>query len=143
MRVTIDYAAKNHAIVVLSVVLAVLLVCLIYVWRRSRKFSLLLAICGYDVLLTALFVAGLIIDDGYGVAFVPVMIATLPSYFLVPALAQTPIIHWFEGYLGNFILMVVICGGINSIGLYLIAKLIDRIRRPHQESELRTQDPHL
>jgi hypothetical protein len=143
MRVTIDYVARNNAMMVLSAVLAVLLVCLVYVWRRRRTFSLLVAICCYDVLLTALFIVGLLIDDGYGVAFVPVMIATLPSYFLVPALAQTPIIHWFEGYLGNFILMVVICGGTNSLGFYLIAKLINRVRRPHHESELRTQDPHL
>jgi hypothetical protein len=143
LRVTVDYATRNIAVAISSAIIAILVPALVYIFRRNRRIGPLSTIGCYYVLLIALFIVGLLRDDGYGVAFLPVLIATLPSYLLVPILAQWPIIHLFEGYLGNFVLVIVICGGLNSLAFYLIAKLIGHARRQPDKSTNTTPDLHL
>jgi drug/metabolite transporter (DMT)-like permease len=143
LRVTVDHATRNIAVGILTAMLAVLVAILSYVFRRNRRLSPLPVIGVYYALLMVLFIGGSLLDDGYGMAFVPLMIATVPSSFLVPILAQWPVIHWFEGYLGNFVLIVVLCGGLNSLAFYLIAKLVGGAHRQHAKATATTPDPRL
>jgi hypothetical protein len=120
MQTKVDHTA----ITILSVVLPILLATLAYAFHRSRKLSPLLIIGGYYAVLIAFFVVGLLEAYGYGWGFFPLVIATMPSYFLV-ALLPGWVGHWFgSGYFGNFVLIVVVCGGLNSLAFYLIAMAV-------------------
>jgi hypothetical protein len=92
-------------------------------YRSGERKRLVLVLLGYNELLLALFVVGLLTDDGFGWAFLPLMICTAPWSFLAPALAHGPVGGWFaSGLAGNFVMLVVLCGGVNSLLLYLIVK---------------------
>ncbi|HZQ43230.1 MAG TPA: hypothetical protein VFA99_08255 [Acidobacteriaceae bacterium] len=88
-----------------------------------------MALFGYNILLMALFILGLLADDGFGWAFLPLLLCTAPWSFII----NTVLLHagfaagWFDGLIGNFILFVVLCGGTNSALLYL---LITRVIYP-------------
>ncbi len=112
-----------------AVILVVVMVAMFFVGRRLHRSAerkrVVLALFGYNELLLALFVVGLLTDDGFGWAFLPLMICTAPWSFLAPALAHGPVGSWFaSGLTGNFILLVVLCGGVNSLLLYLIVKRV-------------------
>ncbi|MBT9331495.1 hypothetical protein [Paracidobacterium acidisoli] len=129
METHIDHAVRNMGLLMLSVTLVVLLGTLIYAFRRSRKFSPLMVIGGYYTILIILFMDGLLQEYGYGGGFFPLAIATLPSYFLVAILPEGAMSHWFaSGLLGNFVLIVVICGGLNSLVFYMVMKLVHSAR---------------
>jgi hypothetical protein len=124
MQIKLDHTSRNMAITTLSIVLPILLASLSYAFYRSRKLSPLLVIGGYQALLVGLFMVGLLEAYGYGWGFFPLVIATMPSYFVV-ALLPNSSSHWFaSGLLGNFVLLVVLCGGMNSLAFYLIAMAI-------------------
>lgn len=134
MQTHIDHAARNMALSILLVVLSILLLCLIYAFRKHRKFSPRLVIGGYYAILIALFTVGLLQEYGYGWGFFPLVIATLPFYFLVAILPQGVMSHWFaSGYLGNFVLIVIICGGLNSLAFYLIVTLVRQFSGQHEK----------
>ena len=131
MQTPIDHASRNMGLLILSVILMALLGTLVYAFRRRRKFSPLLVIGWYYAVLIILFMVGLLQEYGYGWGFFPLVIATLPSYFLVAILPEGAMSHWFaSGLLGNFVLIVVICGGLNSLAFYLIAMLIRQAGGP-------------
>jgi hypothetical protein len=135
MQIKVDQTARNMAITTLSILLSVLLASLCYAFYRSRRLSPLLIIGGYQAILIALFMVGLLEAYGYGWGFFPLVIATMPSYFLVALLPNSPG-HWFaSGYLGNFVLIVVLCGGLNSLAFYLIAMAV---RHPPYSTRPRT-----
>jgi hypothetical protein len=101
MQIKVDHTATRMAVSTLSIVLSILLATLAYAFHRSRKLSPLLIIGGYYALLIALFMVGLLEASSYGWGFFPLVIATMPSYFLV-ALLPNSASHWFaSGYLGN------------------------------------------
>ena len=94
-------------------------------YRSSERKRIVLAVFSYNELLMALFIVGLLVDDGFGWAFLPLMVCTAPWSFLAPALAHGPIGGWFaSGLIGNFVLLVVLCGGLDSLLLYLILKRV-------------------
>jgi hypothetical protein len=134
MHPMINYAARNATLAALSVLLIGLLALLAYTYRRTRKVTPLLIIGFYYVLLTLLSVYGLIRDDGYGWAFLPMVIATMPSYLLTTFLREGALAHWFaSGYFGSFVLAFVICGGLNSLGFYLITKFVGQALHPQEK----------
>jgi|SRR5271156_4361475 hypothetical protein len=138
MQTHIDHAARNMDLSILSIMLLVLLGTLVYAFRKGRKFSPLLVIGSYYVILITLFMVGLLQEYGYGWGFFPLVIATLPSYFLVAILPEGVMSHWLaSGLLGNFVLIVVICGGLNSLAFYLIATLARQ--SPNQPDKLAGQ----
>ncbi len=144
METHIDHAVRNMGLLMLSVALGVLSGTLIYAFRRSRRFSPLMVIGGYYAILIILFMDGLLQEYGYGGGFFPLAIATLPSYFLVAILPEGAMSHWFaSGLLGNFVLIVVICGGLNSLVFYLVMKLIRSARHQPDKSTVTTPDRHL
>jgi hypothetical protein len=101
--------------------------------RRNGRKGPLLILCGYNMLLLALFIVGLLFDDGFGWAFVPLALCTAPWSFFVSSVLPVSVDKWFgSGLIGNFVLLVIICGGINSFLLYLIVKGVFSIspRRP-------------
>lgn len=96
-------------------------------WLRSRQSGskgVLTVLCGYNMLLMALFILGLLADDGFGWAFFPLMVSTAPWSFVLPPI----LLHWTNGnwfgfdLIGNFTLLVLVCGGINSALLYLLMR---------------------
>jgi hypothetical protein len=124
MYVKVDYSARNMTVTILSVVLTIWLASLAYAFHRSRKVSPSLIIGCYYALLITLFITGSLEAYGYGWGFFPLVIATMPSYLLVSILPDEAG-RWFaSGYLGNFVLIVVLCGGLNSLLFYLIAMAI-------------------
>jgi len=139
----IDHAVRNMGLLMLSVTLVILAGTLIYAFRRCRRFSPLMVIGGYYAILIILFMDGLLQEYGYGGGFFPLAIATLPSYFLVAILPEGAMSHWFaSGLLGNFVLIVVICGGLNSLVFYLVMKLIRGAHRQPDKSTVTTPDRH-
>jgi hypothetical protein len=133
----IDHTARNMAVTTLSIALPTLLATLVLTFRRTRKMSPLLIIGGYYAFLIILFIVGSLEEYGYGWGFFPLAIATLPSYFILAILPKGAITHWFaSGYLGNFVLIVVGCGGLNSLAFYLLAKLVCHASRlPEKPAE--------
>ncbi len=121
--IAMNYAVRNGAVAVLAVLFVLVAV---FCWQRSRRSTrpwLFRVVGGYILLLLALFVLGIIRDDGYGWGFLPFMIAAAPWSFFAPALAHGPAGSWLvSGLLGNFILFVVLCGGINSLLLYALVR---------------------
>lgn len=94
-------------------------------WRRPNWLHAVLG--GYGTFLIALFLRGVLIDDGYGWAFLPLLIATAPWSFLMLWLIRW-IPAWFaSGLLGNFVLIVILCGGLNCLMAFFVAS---RIRHP-------------
>ena len=123
--VRIDYVSRNIAVAILSSMLLTLSFTALYLFRRKGKLSPILAINVYYLFLIASSIVGLLIDDGYGWGFLPVIVATMPSYLLVPVLTQGAIGRWLaNGYFGSFVLVFVICGGMNSLAFYLITRLV-------------------
>ncbi len=119
----IDYGPRYLGAAVLS---AGIILLATMCWKRFRhggRQRLLAVLYGYNVLLMALFIVGLLADDGYGWAFVPLMICTAPWSFLAPAVVHGTVGNWFaSGLTGNFVLFVVLCGGINSLLLYVVIR---------------------
>lgn len=73
-------------------------------YRSKERKRFVFALLGYNELLLALFVVGLLTDDGFGWAFLPLMICTAPWSFLAPALAHGLVGSWFaSGLTGNFV----------------------------------------
>ena len=94
-------------------------------YRSSKWSRIVLALFGYNEFLIALFILGLLADDGFGWAFVPLMVCTAPWSFLSTALVHGFIGTWFaSGLIGNFVLLVVLCGGLDSLLLYLMLKSV-------------------
>jgi hypothetical protein len=119
------HGAKEGGVALLSALCVFLaIVCWRAVRGRNRCWWALL-VASYNLILLALFIAGLVWDDGYGWAFLPLMIAVAPWSFLAPLLARGAVGGWFaSGIVGNFVLFVVLCGGINSLLLYLLARRV-------------------
>ena len=90
--------------------------------RRERRRWLLTILSTYTALLLSLFAYGLLRDDGYGWAFLPLLIATLPWSFFAMLLIKTLGAGWFAGSLfGNFVLIVAVCGGMNELLAFVLA----------------------
>lgn len=101
--------------------------------HQRRNMPVCWVLGGYNCLVLASFLLGLLRDDGYGWAFVLTMIATLPWSMCVPMLLSGVLGGWFPatpvgGLLANFVIFVVICGGMNSALLYF---LMARVFRGH------------
>jgi hypothetical protein len=124
MHVThMDHGPRYLGAVVLTVAIIVLAALCRRQFQRSTQRGLLVVLHGYSILLFALFIVGLLADDGYGVAFIPLMVCSAPWSFLAPGLLHGPIGNWFAtGLIGNFVLLVVLCGGMNCILLCLIIR---------------------
>ena len=91
--------------------------------RTERKRIIILALFGYNELLLTMFIYGLLTDDGFGWAFLPLMICTAPWSFLASDFAQGPFGAWLvSGLIGNFVLFVGLCGGMNTLLLYGILR---------------------
>jgi len=133
---TLNYASRQIGAGVLSALILVLAVACWRWFRHSKRPWLLTSVGCYIMLLMALFMLGLLKDEGYGWAFLPLMIAAAPWSFFAPMVAQGPVGSWFaSGLIGNFVLFVVLCGGINSFLLY---KLIGRVFYPSAEPVVRS-----
>jgi hypothetical protein len=108
-----------------AVLAAMILVLAVLCWRRFRSDKrpwLFASIAGYNAIVWALFVYGLLGDDGYGWAFLPVMVSTFPWSFLAPVVARGAVGSWIaSGLIGNFA-FVVICAAINSFLIYLFVR---------------------
>jgi hypothetical protein len=62
------------------------------------------------------------------------MIVSAPWSFMTSTLVNNPSLDWFtSGLLGNFVLFVIICGGINSVILYVIIKRVIYPRTSEQQ----------
>jgi hypothetical protein len=94
-----------------------------------------IVLSGYAASLVATFIFGALVDDGFGVAFVPLFLITLPFSYFVPS--------WVVNILGtsrlsasivalymNFALLVVICGGLNSVILFWVIGKISNSAEP-------------
>jgi hypothetical protein len=124
-HVAMNDAARNSSVAILSFVFVLVVIVCWQGFRRSNRPWLFPVIGGYNIVLLALFTLGLVRDDGYGWAFLPFMIAAAPWSFLAPALIQGPVGNWFvSGLVGNFVLFVVLCGGINNVLLYTLGRRI-------------------
>ena len=76
----------------------------------------------YTALLLALFAYGLFRDSGYGWAFLPLLIATLPWSFFALLLVNNLGGGWFaNSVFSNFVLIVVFCGGMNQLLVFVLA----------------------
>jgi hypothetical protein len=123
--VHMNYGPRYIGAAILAVgIVGLAVLCRIQI-RRNRHRGLLMVVYGYNALLFALFILGLLADDGYGVAFLPVLACTLPWSFFAPDVVQGATGNWFaSGLIGNFVLIVVLCGGANSLLLYLTVRKI-------------------
>jgi hypothetical protein len=116
-----QYGSRYLGAAVLLFFIVILAIVWIKLYRHSKRRRLISLLFGYNELLLGLFIVGLLADDGFGWAFVPLMIGTAPWSFFAPMVAHGPVGGWLsEGLLGNFVLLVVLCGGINSLLLYAI-----------------------
>ena len=128
--VTVSHAQNLRNAGLLAIIFIVLLSIVVIRFRRAARLTPLLAISCYHTVLTAFFIAGVLLDDGYGVAFLAVMVATLPSSLLLALTGEAPIMHLFFGVFGNFVLFVIIFAGLNSLFFYLIAKSVGKAPQP-------------
>jgi len=90
--------------------------------RCGRKRWLLTVLTAYTALLLALFAYGLFRDSGYGWAFLPLLIATLPWSFFALLLVNNLGGGWFaSSVFANFMLIVALCGGMNQLLVFALA----------------------
>lgn len=118
---------KGIAVAVLAATIFVVL-CLRQVkLRKAPRFHL--TISSYSVLLSAAFLFGVLYDDGFGWAFLPLMVAAAPFSFLIAAplgriLDKLGVSNWTGPLLMDFVLLVLVCGGLNMLLLYILFKKI-------------------
>ena len=80
----LDYGPRYLGAAVLSAGIIVLTTISWLRWRRGGRKGILIALYGYNIILMALFILGLISDDGFGWAFLPLLLCTAPWSFLLP-----------------------------------------------------------
>jgi hypothetical protein len=122
--ILMNYAARHTAVAVLAVLFILVAVVCWLGFRRSSRPWLFPILGAYNLLLLALFMLGVVRDDGYGWAFLPFMVAAAPWSFVAPIVAHGPLGWLVSGIAGNFVLFVVICGGVNSMLLYALSRRI-------------------
>ena len=120
-HMVMNFEAWCLGIVILAaVIVAIVLLC----WQAVRhggRLWLTGILGGYSILLVVLFIVGLLSDDGYGWSFLPLMILTAPWSFMVSMVPRGFVMDWFaSGWFGNFVLFVVLCGGVNVLLLYTV-----------------------
>jgi len=105
------------------------MVCFTGYFQRSPNHGWVhVVIAAYGAALSALFFAGFLMDvrwqaEGWG--YLPMMALCAPWSFLVPIQAHNFLFDWFASSLfGNFVLFVVVCGGINASIFYFATRLL-------------------
>lgn len=120
-----NFGARCFSIAILGAVFTAIVVIYRRVARQGKRPWIARALGGYGILLVALFIFGQVADTGYGWTFLPVMVFTAPWSFMVSMVPRGIIMDWFaSGWFGNFVLIVVICGGLNSLLLYVILRKV-------------------
>jgi hypothetical protein len=117
---------------VIAAVLALVIVgvAVISIWgaRRSKRPRLYAVIGTYDVVLLALWAGAGLMDDGYGAAYLPGLVLTAPWSFLAMFVAvKGPTgafftSGWLANFIENFVVFVVLCGGMNNLVLYFVMR---------------------
>lgn len=91
--------------------------------RRTKRYPILWrALTIYAALLLTAFVFGILVDDGFGVAFVPLMLITAPWSFFLQAFGGVHSGFEQSALLQTFLLLVVVCGGLNALLLSLVVR---------------------
>jgi hypothetical protein len=120
-HVAMNLEARYLGIVFLAAVIVAIAVLCWQAIRHGGRPWLTGILGGYSILLVVLFIVGLLSDDGYGWAFLPLMILTAPWSFMVSMVPRGFVMDWFaSGWFGNFVLFVVLCGGVNDLLLYAV-----------------------
>ncbi len=104
--------------------------------RVGNKRGLWIGLGSYGFILLAAFFGGVLFDDGFGWAFLPLMVITAPWSFFVAApisriFDEWGLSKWTGPFLMNFLLLVVVCGGLNMLLFYFLVK---KIAYPGKES---------
>lgn len=123
-----------------SVALAVTTLALVLIHRKIRfgeKRGLWVVLACYCLALLAAFLFGVIADDGLGWGFLPLLTITAPWSFLVAPPLSAVLNGWGLSRIGpllmNFLLVVVICGGLNMLLLYFF---ITRVAYPPERPKI-------
>jgi len=125
------------AAVAFSVMACPLTVCYWKV-RAGKKRGLWVVLGSYILVMLAAFLFGALADDGFGWAFLPLMILTAPWSFFVAAplsgmLDKWGIENWIGPLLMNFLLLAVVCGGLNML---LMCFFIRKIAHPEDRPSI-------
>jgi hypothetical protein len=113
---------------VLALVIACVTAVSIRGFKRSKHPRLYAIIGAYDVVLLTLWTGASLVDDGYGAAYLPGVIITAPWSFLVIFLVvkgPAGILFtggWLGNFIENFVMFVVLCGGMNNFLLYYVIR---------------------
>lgn len=120
-----------HRAIATVVALCVMSIALALCYRKLRarkRQGLWVALGCYCLVLLGTFLFGVIADDGFGWAFLPLMIVTAPWSFFVAAPVSETLNKWGLSWIGpllmNFLVIVVISGGLNILLLYFFIKRI-------------------
>jgi hypothetical protein len=124
---TMFQRAIASAVALLAVIVSVA-VCSHEAGAENRR-GLRIVLGGYKLVLLATFLFGVLTDDGFGWAFLPLMVATAPwSFFAAGPLSrlldQWGIGNWIGPLLMNFLVLMVVCGGLNVLVLYFFIRKI-------------------
>lgn len=120
----------SHRAIATAVALFAAAICLIVCHRKVKtgKARVVWAILGgYNLVLLSAFIFGVVTDDGFGWAFLPLMVLTAPWSFLVAARFSEMLDKMGLGigpFLMNFLVSVVVCGGLNMLVLYFFIRKI-------------------
>jgi hypothetical protein len=95
----------------------------------GKRRGLWIVMGGYNLVVLAAFLFGAITDDGFGWAFLPLMVTTAPWSFFAAGpvsglLDQLGIGHWIGPLLMNFLVLIVLCGGLNMLVLYFFIRKV-------------------
>jgi hypothetical protein len=126
--VAVDKGATRVVAAVLALIIVGVAAISIRGFRRSKRPRLHAIIGAYDIALLAAWTGALLIDDGYGAAYFPGIIMTAPWSFLAIFLAvkgPAGILFtsgWLGNFIENFVLFVVVCGGMNNLVLYFVIR---------------------
>lgn len=123
--IAMNYAARSAAISFLSGLCAVISLLCWRRFRRSEKPWMYPLVGGYNLIVLATYIVGLVRDDGFGWAFLPMMIVTAPWSFMSLLMRRGSITGCFaSGLIGNLVLFVLLCGGLNSLLLYAVFRRV-------------------
>lgn len=132
-----NFGARCFSIAILGAVITAVVVIYRRVAKQGKRPWIARVLGGYGILLVALFIFGQVADAGFGWAFLPVMFFTAPWSFMVSMVPRGIIMDWFaSGWFGDFVLYVVICGGINSFLLYAILRRVFYTAEPKTDQSL-------
>lgn len=116
------------SLAVVTAMIIVIAVCRRHIRRHSTP-GLYKVLGAYNLMVLATFLFGLLRDDGYGWAFLPVLALTVPWSLFIPVIIAAIPGGWFPaspsgGVLMNFVIFVGLCGGLNNVLLFLLIRRV-------------------